>query len=119
MSREPSDPSLASLRDWSRRRARGAWVWPLLALALIALMLAFALWIGLHFNHLHGYWRAVREMELGALRVPAEQSLSVMLPLWVGLGLTAYTAAVAAVLRLWWLERGWRALAQRVLDRSG
>jgi len=111
----PATP-IALLRHWAERRARAGWVWPMLALVLIALVLGFAVWVGFNFNHLYGYWRAVREMEVGALRVPAGQSLSVMLPIWIGLGALAYVLAVAAILRLWWLDRRWRALAQGVLE---
>jgi len=115
MSAESTAAPLAMLGHWAERRARGTWVWPLLALALIALVLGFAVWVGLNFNHLYGYWRAVQEMEVGALRVPAGQSLSVMLPIWIGLGVLAYVLAVAAILRLWWLDRRWRVLVCGVL----
>ncbi len=110
----PGDP-VATLLTQAEAQSRGAWVWPLLALGLIALAVGFLAWTSFHFNHLYGYWRAVREMELGALRVPPGQSLSFMLPIWIGLGTAAYTLAVAAMLRLWWLERRWRVLIRRTL----
>jgi hypothetical protein len=113
----PADAA-GALRRWALVRTRSAWIWSILAFALIALPIGFGVWVGLHFNNLYGYWRAVVEMEVGALRVPPGESLSVMLPIWIGLGLLAYSLAVGAMLRLWWADRRWRALVWRVLGNA-
>lgn len=47
----------------------------------------------------------MREMELGALDVTPWQSLSVMIPFWVGLGIAGYTFIIYLIIQVFCLER--------------
>jgi disulfide bond formation protein DsbB len=99
--------------DWLRRRAARTWLWPLTALFLFALELAFGLWVGLNFQYISGCRDVVREMEVGALPVSPGQTLSLSMPLWLALGALAYSLALVQLLRFWWLERRYLRLLKR------
>jgi hypothetical protein len=92
------------------RTRRGPRPWQLaLAAGLLGLLeLAFLAWLILNFGYLQGCWKVMREMELGALDVAPWQSLSIMIPIWIGLGIVAYNYAIALILRIFRMEEGHR-----------
>lgn len=96
----PEDSDLAFLAG----RRRGLWLWPAVAGALLALEAAFLLWILQHYDYLLGCWKVMREMELSALEVPVWQTLSIMLPLWLVLGIITHNLIILLIFRVYFGE---------------
>jgi hypothetical protein len=99
-----SDQLDESAEFLARRRAR-LWHWPVAAASLALLEALFLVWLAANFEYLSECWGVMREMELGALDVAPWQSLSVMIPFWVGLGIAGYTFIIYLIIRVLCLER--------------
>jgi uncharacterized membrane protein HdeD (DUF308 family) len=94
-----------STENWLSSRQRNLWKWSALGLLMLLLQLAFILWLAINFDYLSGCWEIMLSLEGSALQVSPQQRLSLMMPLWVGLGALTYSLAMVAVLRFRTMEK--------------
>jgi uncharacterized membrane protein HdeD (DUF308 family) len=95
--------------NWLSSRRRNLWKWSALGLLMVLLQLAFIFWLAANFDYLSGCWEIMLSLEGSALKVSPQQRLSLMMPLWVGLGALTYSLAMVAILRF-------RAMEKRYLE---